>query len=209
MLAAARCRVPKMRVLLRCLWGAWDPDAKELTMAESEISGEVKKILEDYRRSLDADEHRDHLLKTVGTFGLPGKVCYLRATGGRHVEKEPTCSACPCNGCTCCCSCCALALCKGKVVREHEAVWVDSDLLLKEGIMFSGRALLDHRPSSTQAVLRQLTPTRDVNGDSLLNGDTNSDEEVRGRRGTQSQVEIRPLNASVETSAPLPYSMEA
>jgi sn1-specific diacylglycerol lipase len=206
MLAAARCRVPKMRVLLRCLWGAWDPDAKDLTVAESEISGEVKKILEDYRRSLDADEHRDHLLKTAGTFGLPGKVCYLRSTGGRHVEKEPTCSACPCNGCTCCCSCCALPLCKGKVVREHEAVWVDSDVLLKEGIMFSGRALLDHMPSSTQTVLRQLTPTRDVN--SSLGG-TNGDEEVRGRRGTQAQVENCPLNASAETSAPVPYSMEA
>ena len=94
-------------------------------------------------------------------------------------------------------------------MREHEAVWVDSDLLLKEGIMFSGRALLDHMPSSTQTVLRQLTPMRDA--DDGFSGGTNGDEDVRGGRGTQALVgmENTPLNASAETSAPLPYSMEA
>ena len=204
MLAAARCRVPKMKVLTRCLWGAWDPDAKDLTVEESEISDEVKKILEDYRRSLDADDHRDHLLKTAGTFGLPGRVCYMRATGGRHVEKEPTCSTCPCNGCTCCCSCCALPLCKGKVVREHEAVWVDSDVLLKEGIMFSGRALLDHMPNSTQTVLRQLTgwPTGEPEGGA------EGLEQVHSGEG-ETHMETKRLNPSAQTSAPVPYSMEA
>jgi hypothetical protein len=160
MLAAAKCRVPKLKVLLRSIWGKWDPDASKLTRPESDIPQEVRNMLEEYRRSIVADEHRRHLLETAGQFGLPGRVIYMRSTGRKHMLTKPLwCKepSVPCCGC-----------CGSKHEREHEAVWVDREYFAREGFVFSGRALADHMPNTPKEVLAQLVARR--NGDEGAGG---------------------------------------
>ncbi len=176
MVAAVRCRLPKLQILTGWLGGtaALNDPNEALLWKPDEIPEEVQQVLNKANASVENNQHRTHLLETAGTFGLPGRVFHLQLVakhskeeikksrnGIRRRNKKSS------NGC-----CGGSGGSSGSVSREesdktstsqqpltereYQAVWIDSEKLAKEGLTMSGRVISDHMPDFIAGVLRQV-----------------------------------------------------
>ena len=134
---AARCKKPKTSLLLGWLFGRVYQEA-ELFYTPESLPPEPMAWLRSYEESLAQTAAQRAYVETASKFGPPGRVIYLKHTGKKSVKRGKI-----------------LGLQK-TVVREYRAVWVDGRVLIEEGVLLSGRMMLDHFPDYSLAVLRRL-----------------------------------------------------
>lgn len=137
---AARCRRSKVSLMLGWLTGRIWKD-EELFYRPEDLPDEPQAWLESYRESLAATAARREYVKLAGQFGPPGRVLYLKPTGRKAVSKNPGVGW--------------LGL-GNTVVRDYRGVWADGEVLIDQGLVLSGRMMLDHFPDYCLAVLRRL-----------------------------------------------------
>jgi sn1-specific diacylglycerol lipase len=190
MVAAVRCRLPKLQILTGWLGGtaAMNDPNESLLWKEDEIPEEVQTVLDNAAASVEGNVHRKYLLETSGTFGLPGRVFHLQLVA-KHSRAEIKKSA-------------ALAkkVKKSPKIppptppplpeRAYQAVWIDSEELAKEGLQMSGRVISDHMPDFIAGVLRQVAR--------VGRKDQEEDGEERVRVGTRVMPTVTEEEEDVE-----------
>ena len=135
---AARCRRSKARLFAGWLTGRVWTDA-ELFYPLETLPAEPQAWLEGYRASLATTTETREYVKLASKFGPPGRVMYLKQIGHRMAKKNKSINRKKVNG-----------------KREYQAVWVDGEVLIDQGLLLSGRMWLDHFPDYALGTLRRL-----------------------------------------------------
>ena len=114
---------------------------EELFYRPEDLPEEPQSWLESYRASVAATAAKREYVKLAGQFGPPGRLLYLKPTGRKAVAKNPGMGWIGFGNTT---------------VRDYRGVWADGQVLVDQGLLLSGRMMLDHFPDYCFAVLRRL-----------------------------------------------------
>jgi sn1-specific diacylglycerol lipase len=141
---AARCRLNKWSIFLSWVSGRTYTE-KEMFYTPDDLPEEPQKWLEDYRTSLGSTSKKREYVELATKFGPPGKCLYLKPTGEKAEGERHYLGGIinPLNY-------------TKAVVRDYQGVFVDGEALVEQGIVISGRMMLDHFPDYALAVLRRL-----------------------------------------------------
>jgi sn1-specific diacylglycerol lipase len=166
---AARCRLNKWSIFFSWISGK-EYTEKELFYSADDLPAEPQDWLESYRNSLGSTSAKREYVELATKFGPPGKCLYLKPTGeklGGNGKRYFGGILNPLNH-------------KKPVIRDYKGVWVDGEALVDEGIVISGRMLLDHFPDYALAVLRRLASVGGK-GAAAEVSDAAGDSEVKSR----------------------------
>jgi len=165
---AARCRLNKWSIFLSWISKRVFTE-KDLFYSADDLPEEPQIWLEGYRESLRSTSAKREYVELATKFGPPGKCLYLKPSGEKS-EGEKRYRGGIFN---------PFKLRK-PVVRDYQGVWVDGEALVEQGIVISGRMMLDHFPDYALAVLRRLA-FAGGHGAAAHVSDAAGDSEVKNR----------------------------
>lgn len=168
---AARCRLNKWSVFLSWISGRVYKE-NEMFYSAEDLPKEPQNWLEGYRESLGSTSAKREYVELATKFGPPGKCLYLKPSG-KKAEGKRTYRGGIFN----------LFNFRRPVVRDYQGVWVDGEALVEQGIVISGRMMLDHFPDYALAVLRRLA-SAGGHGAAAHVSDAAGESEVKNRLHT-------------------------
>lgn len=168
---AARCRLNKWSIFLSWISGRVYTE-KEIFYSADDLPEEPQNWLEGYRESLGSTSVKREYVELATKFGPPGKCLYLKPSGEKAEGRKRYRGGIfnPFKF-------------RKPVVRDYQGVWVDGEALVDQGIVISGRMMLDHFPDYALAVLRRLA-FAGGHGAAAHVSDTAGESEVKSRLHT-------------------------
>lgn len=173
------CRKHKLHLFIGWILGWRWPD-KDLFYQPDDLPKEPQWWIENYQKSIAETSSRRSFVDAANFFCPPGRIIHLRPIGIRSRSERRYSRTYTSSSSASSENSERNSKKRKTVYREYEAVYIDGQKLVDEGVIMSGRMMADHMPDFMLALLRRFAVISAEEGisSSVIVGDRAGEKEI-------------------------------